>query len=114
MKNPIASIRLSLVLVGITLLGLALFVSYPPSASALGLVGGQPLFPWRLHTMITYSLLPGNVTAWLLCSVSLLCSGLIAERAFTPWLFALLIATSSILGGSVFLLITEHAGGSGS
>ena len=112
MKRSIVSIRITLVLVGITLIGLAIFLAHPSSAVTFGLLAGQRLFPWRLHTLITYSFLPAGVMPWLLSSISLLCSALIAERAIMPWLYGLLFATSSIIGGVVFLVIARRVGGS--
>ena len=104
-------VRHTLLLIAFTIPGLLLFLSSPSSAVGLfGLIGHQPLLPWRIHTLFSYALIPGDLGSWLLTSVSILCTGVLLERLLATAHYYLLVAASAVLGGVTFYLLSEGPG----
>ena len=102
------TVRTTQGLVCLTFLGLIVWSTYPDSAVAFGVVSGRQLIPGWLHTLVTYSLIPGGIGPWLLTSISIICSGLIVEKVIKPLRLGLLIVASSVIGGLAYVPLAGH------
>ncbi len=108
--RSLKSISSTMTMVFLTLPGLAVGQIYPDAISHFGALNGHAVFPFRLHTLLTYAFISRPAWAWVLSVVCLICAGLVIEPMLGHRQVGALVITSAFVAAVTFVSVPGEAG----